>query len=80
MTCDAHLHWGTIAVDCDLPADHGTEHGGTYLQTRVTWQEGDRRNYHGDPPGPCDARGTGVGGLPVNVCVLPRGHHGDHAF
>jgi hypothetical protein len=38
-------------------------------RTRVDWDEGDRRTFHGEWPGVCDAPG----------CPLPNGHHGRHA-
>lgn len=62
-------------VRCDRTEPHAM-HGGEILdyagagsRTRVEWQEHDRRTFYGEWPGRCF-----IGG-----CVLPTGHHGEHA-
>jgi hypothetical protein len=38
-------------------------------RTLITWHEDDRRNFHGEWPGPCED----------DTCLLPHGHRGAHA-
>lgn len=78
-SCTARLGWGlpgsAIIVDCDQPAGHRAEHSGDWHHhlhptntTRITWQDEDRRTFHG-----------GFQPCPITGCVLPGGHRGDHA-
>jgi hypothetical protein len=70
--CDKSVH---------LPGD--PEHSGMAIPgespTRLTWQQGDRREYAGDWPGLCpklsDPQSPGYLG-PQIVCTLPSGHQG----
>lgn len=66
-----------VEITCDKTDEGHERHEGVlrdYLgkgsATAIFWFESDRRNFHGEWPGKCDFR----------TCVLPRGHHGDHAF
>lgn len=55
---------------CRLPAGGHEEHVATGLFEHQTihWLEGDRRQFTGDFH-PCDQ----------STCILPAGHHGNHA-
>lgn len=57
--------------DCRKPADHDDgrhDANGLYPGQTITWYEGDRRSFTG-PFVNCDE----------SSCLLPAGHHGDHA-
>lgn len=43
--------------------------------TRLSWDESDRRNFHGAWPGPCTESLDGH-----RWCRLPAGHHGVHVW
>jgi hypothetical protein len=66
--CDHKLAWGHIRIECDNKNEHGSEHSGMLLQTRVSWLEGDRRDYVGEFIPCLDPK-----------CILPQ-HTGSHAY
>ena len=78
MTCDAKVRPLPDATELTCEnAPHGpeTNHRGVLRnyayhgsRTEITWLESDRRNFRGDWL-ECPERG----------CVLPAGHHGNHA-
>jgi len=67
--CKHKMAWGQIQLVCVKDAHpDDPEHAGILEQTLVTWFDGDRRDYTGQLV-ECPWRG----------CLLPGGHHGDHA-
>ena len=78
-SCDARIRPmpNDTEICCDRDDNGHTLHIGTLRDyawpgsaTTIDWDEGDRRTFHGDWPGPCPSAG----------CVLPAGHPRDHAF
>lgn len=80
--CDAAIRPFPNDTEVRCDGEHvGPYHGGDLLdyaypgsKTRMTWDEYDRRTFHGEWPGPCDQRRRAI------PCVLPRGHRGEHAW
>lgn len=81
FVCDAaiRLMLGAAEIRCERTQQKGHMfHRGALRDyaypgsvTTIEWAETDRRNFHGDWPGPC---------VPAEgACVLPSGHEGDHA-
>lgn len=77
--CDAKIRPMTddSEIPCTYEPGHDGDHRGVIRDrayigsaTAVSWQENDRRNFHGEWPGRCSN---------VGHCVLPAGHHGRHA-
>jgi hypothetical protein len=72
--CDHRMRWSILDVRCEHPKHGTTEHMahtsiGPNPDQTVAWQDGDRRDFVGEHPGPCDSKG----------CLLPLNHHGNHA-
>lgn len=76
MSCDAKIRPfpGDTGLACSRGAHGDDRHEGVIRnaaypgsETRITWYESDRRNYHGEWPGACE---------PLVGCVLPNGHAG----
>jgi hypothetical protein len=76
--CDAKIRPLPDDIELQCNADHSGP-GGLHQAvlhdyaypgstTTIYWQEGDRRNFRGEFT-PCDQ----------STCLLPAGHHGDHA-
>jgi hypothetical protein len=77
--CPVKIRYGVSAgthTQCDQDADHlqagdADTHEGPGLPEfpyqRIIWYPGDRREYTGEWPGPCDK---------VPGCILHLGHHG----
>jgi hypothetical protein len=69
-----------VEIACAMgdPPKHGpNSHSGVLRdyaypgsETVISWEEGDRRTYHGDWPGACGR---------IAGCLLPAGHHRDCA-
>jgi hypothetical protein len=73
MICQARLKAWTGddgLFSCRLDADGHQEHiaPGLFATQTIHWLEGDRRQFTGDFH-PCDQ----------STCLLPAGHHGNHA-
>lgn len=68
-TCPHKFHWANIDMVCELEEGHGAEHKGTYECSKVTWWDGDRRDYLGKLTKCLD-----------KACILPGSHSGDHAY
>lgn len=75
--CDARIRPlpGNDEIQCEIEGEHA-EHNGTLRDyafagsaTVITWQDDDRRAFHGPWPGRCS----------VGYCTLPAGHPGGHA-
>lgn len=78
-TCNAKIRPfpNDIEVECTKELPHSVYHQGIIhdqaypgSETTLTWQESDRRTYHGRWPGECEKTGN---------CAMPDGHHGDCA-
>lgn len=76
MTCDAKIRPfpGHDEIACEEDGDHAT-HTGVIRnkaypgsETKLSWMENDRRTFRGVWT-PCDQ----------SDCILPAGHHGNHA-
>ena len=72
--CDARLRPfpDDTEIRCDATTEKVHMHGGVLRdyaypgsETTITWHEDDRRNFHGEWPGPCGR---------LSTCVLPDGH------
>ena len=81
MNCDAAMRLfrpgNDTEVRCGMKADHPAEHVGSLhdyaypgSRTEIHWSDDDRRSFRGDWPGSCSA---------WPACILPSGHHGNHA-
>lgn len=75
VACDARVRPfpSAVEVECEQEGAH-TTHEGTlkgYAHpgsvTTITWEEDDRRTFHGEWPGPCPSSAW---------CSLPFGHRG----
>lgn len=61
-------------IVCGLIGEHAPHRGtlrdyaGPGSASIIDWWETDRRNFHGEWPGPC-----------LTNCTLPAGHRGNHA-
>lgn len=76
--CDAAMrldYHDNITLRCELERPH-RDHQAVLRDyafdgsvTLITWHEDDRRNYHGEWPGPCED----------SDCILPWKHRGAHA-
>lgn len=74
-------------IACEKTGDIHAEHQAVLRdyaypgsETIITWQDDDRRCYHGDWPGACGHRERlTTGGLMRDECILPKGHRGNHA-
>lgn len=72
MTCPMKIRWGLGNISQCLNDDgHDGDHVGPGLPEfeyqRIHWQSGDRREFAGDWPGPCDR---------TNGCILHLDHLG----
>lgn len=77
MTCDARIRpfrpMNEIELHCSINEPHGRHSGILYnyayqgSETSISWDEDDRRTFHGNWPGVCPG------------CLLPLGHRGSHA-
>ncbi len=81
MICDARIRPlpDDTEIVCESTAPHERDHAGMLRdyagpgsETLITWDEHDRRTFHGEWPGKC------VGDIHTS-CVLPTGHRGNHA-
>lgn len=79
MTCDAAMRpfrpINDTEIRCELSDYHDEPHRGVLRdyagpgsETEMVWMDGDRRMFHGDWPGDCEAD-----------CILPADHDGRHA-
>ena len=64
IDCAKEEHLSKVAQSAAV-ADANRQHEGRWLNTLVSWLEGDRREYTGEFPGWC---------AHTEGCVLPRGH------
>lgn len=78
MTCDAKIRPfpHDLELVCELDAGHPNSHYGVVRDyawkgshTGISWEEDDRRTFHGDWAHCSD-----------EDCVLPGGHRGSHAL
>jgi hypothetical protein len=79
VTCDTKIRPfpNDTEISCDLEPGHDGSHHGVIRDyaypgsaTEMSWENSDRRTYHGDWPGRCEHYAG---------CVLPSGHRGAHA-
>jgi hypothetical protein len=82
--CTAKIRPFTDGTEVHCEDENGahSRHGGTLRdyaypgsETVIDWYEEDRRTFRGDWS-PCPIAVVGV----APACILPSGHHGEHAY